>query len=61
MNRSFFPGAANIGRVEEPQVREPLPLVARHLPEERRLPVHDLVVTQRQHEAFRTTRTSAGT
>ena len=38
--------------VERPEVRELLPLVARHLVDERTLAVHDLVVRQRQHEVL---------
>ncbi len=40
-------------RVQQPQVGELLPPVARHLAEQRTLAVHDLVVRQRQHEALR--------
>ena len=39
-------------RVERAQRRELLPLVARHLAEQRPLPVHDLVVRERQHEVL---------
>src|SRR3546814_7829794 len=34
------------------QVGEALPAVARHLPEQRTLAVHDLVMGQRQHEVL---------
>src|SRR3546814_14452331 len=34
------------------QVGEALPAVARHLPEQRTLAVHDLVLGQRQHEVL---------
>ena len=35
---------------EQPQIGELLPVVARHLAEQRALAVHDLVVRERQHE-----------
>ena len=38
--------------VQRPQVGELLPAVARHLGEQRALPVHDLVVGERQHEVL---------
>jgi hypothetical protein len=53
MNRSFFPGVGEHGGVEQPQVREPLPLVARHLAESDAFPCTDLVVAERKDEALR--------
>ena len=39
-------------REQQPQVGELLPVVARHLREQRALQVHDLVVRERQHEVL---------
>ena len=39
-------------REQQPQVRELLPFVARHLADERALAVHDFIVRQRKHEVL---------
>jgi hypothetical protein len=44
MNSSFLPGKVHWSAVEQTQVRETLPFVARHLVEQRALAMHDLVV-----------------
>ena len=50
MNSSFLPGCAvHVGQ-KRARVGEPLPLVARHLVEQRPLAVHHFVVRNRQHE-----------
>jgi len=52
MNRSFLPGCAHMSPVQRAQVGEPLPVVARHLREQRALAVDDLVVREREDEVL---------
>ncbi len=38
--------------IEQAQVGEPLPFVARHLADQRSFAVHDFIVRKRQHKIF---------
>ncbi len=50
MNSSFLPGCAVMNARNQRKLARCLPLVARHLREQRTLAVHDFVVRDRQHE-----------
>ena len=50
--QQLLAGLGPLHGVQQAQVGEPLPVVARHLVEQRPLAVHDLVVAERQHEVL---------
>ena len=52
MKSSFLAGLPVHVAEQQAQVGELLPVVARHLPEQRALAVHHLVVRERQHEVL---------
>ncbi len=48
----FFPGLSIHVSQKQPEIRELLPVIAGHLPQERPLAVNDLVMRQGQNEVF---------